>query len=118
MNVETRMELTRADLSDFLYFLAIARHRSFRAAALELPTALRLLIDLSGRSTRFSQTDEQPGAARSRRRRGFYGSPSGARRRVRPCSALLMVGRAGSLQSSLCAALARGCGLGLSFRAL
>lgn len=30
------MQLSRTDLSDFLYFLSIARHRSFRRAALEL----------------------------------------------------------------------------------
>ena len=30
------MQLSRTDLADFLYFLAIARHRSFRRAALEM----------------------------------------------------------------------------------
>jgi len=30
------MQLNRTDLADFLYFLAIARHRSFRRAALEM----------------------------------------------------------------------------------
>jgi DNA-binding transcriptional LysR family regulator len=30
------MQLSRADLADFVYFLAIARHRSFRLAALEM----------------------------------------------------------------------------------
>lgn len=30
------MQLSRADLADFIYFLAIARHRSFRRAALEM----------------------------------------------------------------------------------
>lgn len=30
------MQLSRADLADFVYFLAIARHRSFRRAALEM----------------------------------------------------------------------------------
>lgn len=30
------MQLSRADLADFLYFLAIAKHRSFRRAALEM----------------------------------------------------------------------------------
>lgn len=37
------MDLNRADLADFAYFLAIARHRSFRKAALEMnvtPSAL------------------------------------------------------------------------------
>ncbi|MBX3594850.1 LysR substrate-binding domain-containing protein [Sphingomonas sp.] len=37
------MELSRSDLADFAYFLAIARHRSFRKAALEMqvtPSAL------------------------------------------------------------------------------
>lgn len=34
--VNTAMELSRADLADFLYFLAIARHQSFRLAALEM----------------------------------------------------------------------------------
>ncbi|WP_374572621.1 LysR family transcriptional regulator [Phenylobacterium sp.] len=30
------MQLSRADIADFVYFLAIARHRSFRKAALEI----------------------------------------------------------------------------------
>jgi DNA-binding transcriptional LysR family regulator len=30
------MQLSRADVADFVYFLAIARHRSFRSAALEI----------------------------------------------------------------------------------
>ena len=30
------VQLRRTDLADFLYFLAIARHRSFRRAALEM----------------------------------------------------------------------------------
>lgn len=37
------MQISRADLADFVYFLAIARHHSFRAAAVELgvtPSAL------------------------------------------------------------------------------
>lgn len=37
------MQISRADLADFVYFMAIARHRSFRKAALELgitPSAL------------------------------------------------------------------------------
>jgi DNA-binding transcriptional LysR family regulator len=37
------MIIGRSDLADFSYFLAIARHRSFRLAALELgvsPSAL------------------------------------------------------------------------------
>src|SRR5947209_7552863 len=30
------MQLSRADLADFAYFIAIAKHRSFRRAALEM----------------------------------------------------------------------------------
>src|SRR3954467_1707691 len=30
------MQLSRADLADFAYFIAIAKHRSFRSAALEM----------------------------------------------------------------------------------
>ena len=30
------MQLGRSDLADFTYFLAVARHRSFRRASLEL----------------------------------------------------------------------------------
>jgi len=30
------MQLSRSDLADFAYFIAIARHRSFRAAAVEI----------------------------------------------------------------------------------
>lgn len=30
------MQLSRTDLADFLYFLAIAKHRSFRRAALDM----------------------------------------------------------------------------------
>jgi hypothetical protein len=35
------MHVNRSDLADFTYFLAIARHRSFRRAGLELGSAPR-----------------------------------------------------------------------------
>ena len=37
------MQLSRADLADFAYFVAIARHRSFRRAALELEVSASAL---------------------------------------------------------------------------
>src|SRR5689334_7116564 len=47
------MQINRADLADFSYFLAIARHRNFRRAGLELGvSASALSHSLKGLETR------------------------------------------------------------------
>jgi DNA-binding transcriptional LysR family regulator len=47
------VQLTRTDLADFSYFLAIARHRSFRRAGLELGVSASALSHaLKGLETR------------------------------------------------------------------
>lgn len=47
------MQISRTDLADFSYFLAIARHRSFRRAGLELGvSASALSHSLKGLETR------------------------------------------------------------------
>ncbi len=47
------MRITRADLTDFAYFIALAKHRSFRRVGLELGvTASALSRSLKGLETR------------------------------------------------------------------
>ncbi len=51
------MQISRADVADLIYFMAIARHRSFSRAAIELGVSASALSHaLKGLETRFGHT--------------------------------------------------------------